>query len=222
MSSRFRFPVALAVALAAGALAAAPARADENVLHGPHPFLRENELAAHVLIAKGYNDTPGGAKLALDYGYKVTGGSIPTWLALAVNIQRSGCSTGGTSGSCGPQGGSVFETLGGLRWQFATPIPLVPYVGAAVGVVYSFPEAGHAAAGFTARVVGGAARPLVPGMVLTIEPGLYVPVDAPDVPDEFRGLGVRIEDDILVTAGGNENLTAAVPKTVDEIEALTA
>ena len=156
MSSRFRFPVALAVALAAGALAAAPARADENVLHGPHPFLRENELAAHVLIAKGYNDTPGGAKLALDYGYKVTGGSIPTWLALAVNIQRSGCSTGGTSGSCGPQGGSVFETLGGLRWQFATPIPLVPYVGAAVGVVYSFPEAGHAAAGFTVRVVGGA------------------------------------------------------------------
>jgi Xaa-Pro aminopeptidase len=70
--------------------------------------------------------------------------------------------------------------------------------------------------------VGGAARPLVPGMVLTIEPGLYVPVDAPDVPDEFRGLGVRIEDDILVTAAGNENLTAAVPKTVDELEALTA
>jgi Xaa-Pro aminopeptidase len=70
--------------------------------------------------------------------------------------------------------------------------------------------------------VNGAARPLVPGMVLTIEPGLYVPADAPDVPDEYRGLGVRIEDDILVTAGGNENLTAAVPKTVDEIEALTA
>jgi Xaa-Pro aminopeptidase len=66
---------------------------------------------------------------------------------------------------------------------------------------------------------GGAARPLLPGMVLTIEPGLYVAGDAAVAP-EFRGLGVRIEDDILVTAGGYENLTAAVPKSVGEIEAL--
>ena len=55
----------------------------------------------------------------------------------------------------------------------------------------------------------GAARPLVPGMVLTIEPGLYVAEDA-EAPPEYRGLGVRIEDDILVTADGHENLTAAV------------
>ena len=66
----------------------------------------------------------------------------------------------------------------------------------------------------------GAARPLVPGMVLTIEPGLYVAEDAA-APAEFRGLGVRIEDDILVTATGGENLTAATPKTVAELEALT-
>jgi hypothetical protein len=155
MSSRFRFPVVLGLALGLGALAAASARANENVLHGPQPFLRDNELAAHVLIAKGYGDSPGGGKLALDYGYKVVGGTIPTWLALAVNIQRSDCMSG-TSLSCGPQGGSVFETLGGLRWQFATPIPLVPYISGAVGVVFAFPEIGHAAAGFTGRVVGGA------------------------------------------------------------------
>jgi Xaa-Pro aminopeptidase len=66
----------------------------------------------------------------------------------------------------------------------------------------------------------GAARPLVPGMVLTIEPGLYVAEDAA-APAEFRGFGVRIEDDILVTATGYENLTVATPKTVAEIEALT-
>jgi Xaa-Pro aminopeptidase len=66
----------------------------------------------------------------------------------------------------------------------------------------------------------GAARPLVPGMVLTIEPGLYVAEDAA-APAEFRGLGVRIEDDILVTATGAENLTVATPKTVDDLEALT-
>jgi Xaa-Pro aminopeptidase len=67
---------------------------------------------------------------------------------------------------------------------------------------------------------GGVARPLVPGMVLTIEPGLYVAADAP-VPAEYRGLGVRIEDDILVTDAGHENLTVATPKTAADIESLT-
>jgi Xaa-Pro aminopeptidase len=55
-------------------------------------------------------------------------------------------------------------------------------------------------------------------MVLTIEPGLYVPADAVDVPAELRGLGIRIEDDVLVTADGNEVLTTAVPKFVEAIE----
>jgi Xaa-Pro aminopeptidase len=67
----------------------------------------------------------------------------------------------------------------------------------------------------------GVARPLVPGMVLTIEPGLYVAEDAP-VPPEYRGLGVRIEDDILVTDTGYDNLTSSTPKSVEEIEKLTA
>jgi Xaa-Pro aminopeptidase len=68
---------------------------------------------------------------------------------------------------------------------------------------------------------GGVSRPLVPGMVLTIEPGLYVAEDAP-VPPEYRGLGIRIEDDILVTADGHDNLTIATPKSVADIEDLTA
>ena len=65
----------------------------------------------------------------------------------------------------------------------------------------------------------GKARPLAPGMVITIEPGLYVAVDAPDVPHELRGIGVRIEDDILITEDGNENLTLACPKEVADVEA---
>jgi Xaa-Pro aminopeptidase len=67
----------------------------------------------------------------------------------------------------------------------------------------------------------GVARPLTPGMVLTIEPGLYVNADA-DVPAEYRGLGVRIEDDLLVTPTGHENLTLATPKSVRDLEKLTA
>jgi len=64
-------------------------------------------------------------------------------------------------------------------------------------------------------------RTLEPGMVLTVEPGLYIAPDA-DVPPQYRGIGIRIEDDILITEHGNENLTASVVKKADEIEALMA
>lgn len=66
----------------------------------------------------------------------------------------------------------------------------------------------------------GASRPLQAGMVLTVEPGLYIPASAEHVPPGFRGIGVRIEDDVLVTATGNEVLTAGLPAGVREVEAL--
>jgi Xaa-Pro aminopeptidase len=59
---------------------------------------------------------------------------------------------------------------------------------------------------------------LAPGMVLTVEPGLYFQQDDLTIPAEYRGIGVRIEDDILVTTTGNENLSAALPRTAEEIE----
>jgi Xaa-Pro aminopeptidase len=66
--------------------------------------------------------------------------------------------------------------------------------------------------------VHGASVKLAPGMVLTVEPGAYIrPAD--NVPEAFWNIGVRIEDDVLVTAGGNENLTVATPKTVAQVEA---
>ena len=64
-------------------------------------------------------------------------------------------------------------------------------------------------------------RVLEPGMVLTVEPGLYIAPDA-DVPEAYRGIGIRIEDDIVITETGNENLTAGVVKNADDIEALMA
>jgi Xaa-Pro aminopeptidase len=62
------------------------------------------------------------------------------------------------------------------------------------------------------RDEAGAPRKLEPGMVLTIEPGLYVRADEKGVPKEYRGLGVRIEDDVLVTKSGARVLTEAAPK----------
>ena len=58
-----------------------------------------------------------------------------------------------------------------------------------------------------------------PGMVFTIEPGLYIRADDPDAPAAFKGIGVRIEDDIVITNEGILNLNRGIPKKVDEIEA---
>ena len=63
-------------------------------------------------------------------------------------------------------------------------------------------------------------RLLEPGIVLTVEPGLYVPADCKSVDAKWRGIGIRIEDDVLVTAQGHEILTGGVPKTIAEIEAI--
>jgi Xaa-Pro aminopeptidase len=68
----------------------------------------------------------------------------------------------------------------------------------------------------------GQPRTVEAGMVMTVEPGIYVAEDAEDVPEEYRGIGIRIEDDVLVTPEGYSVLTSAAPKRVDEIEALMA
>jgi len=77
----------------------------------------------------------------------------------------------------------------------------------------------HDAGSYT---VDGKPRPLEPGMVFTIEPGLYVSAEDEKAPAELRGIGIRIEDDILVTAEGHENLTVAIPRTVADVEAACA
>jgi Xaa-Pro aminopeptidase len=67
--------------------------------------------------------------------------------------------------------------------------------------------------------MGGEPRRLEPGMVFTVEPGLYVPADAAGAAEKFRGIGVRLEDDVLVTATGHEILTATIPKRRPDVEA---
>ena len=70
--------------------------------------------------------------------------------------------------------------------------------------------------------VAGEPRTLEPGLVFSVEPGLYVAEDDDRADPRLRGIGVRIEDDIVITESGHENLTAAIPVAPDEVEALVA
>jgi Xaa-Pro aminopeptidase len=66
--------------------------------------------------------------------------------------------------------------------------------------------------------VSGKHRPLEPGVVITVEPGIYVPPNDERAPAEYRGIGVRIEDDVLVTENGRRVMSEAIPKTVADVE----
>jgi len=67
---------------------------------------------------------------------------------------------------------------------------------------------------------GALSRELEPGMVLTVEPGIYISPDDEEAPESFRGIGIRIEDDVLVTKGAPDVLTGALVKDADAIETL--
>jgi Xaa-Pro aminopeptidase len=79
----------------------------------------------------------------------------------------------------------------------------------------------HDVGAYVTREGGGEARPrpLVPGMAFTVEPGIYVGKDDAEAPEAFRGIGIRIEDDVVVTETGVLNLDREIPKKVDDIEA---
>ncbi|HET6282679.1 MAG TPA: hypothetical protein VFH73_17070 [Polyangia bacterium] len=153
--------MALAVALAAAAPAAL-ARADDNLLRGPHPFLKENELSAHLLVASGVGDSSAATKLGLDYGYRFGG---PNWLNLQLNMQFARCPQPCSTGK-------AFETIAGGKWKFATGIPVVPYGKAGAGLIFVFPGTAQSAVGFAARVGGGASYFLYDWLGLGVEANL--------------------------------------------------
>lgn len=71
-------------------------------------------------------------------------------------------------------------------------------------------------------LLNGKSQPYQPGFVLTIEPGIYIPLDAKGVDEKWLGIGIRIEDDVVVTQTGRQVLTSAAPKKIDDIEAAMA
>jgi hypothetical protein len=133
--------------------AQAQAQAQDNMLRGPHPFLKDNELSAHVLLALGAGDSPNGTKLAFDYGFKL---ARPAWLNLQLNFQRGTCHMAAGDPPCPPDTGSAFETLVGVKGKWPTAIPLVPFVKVGGGFVFVFPNNASAATGVAGRASGGA------------------------------------------------------------------
>ncbi len=133
------------------------ARADENLLHGPHPFLKDNALSVHALVGEGQGDALSGAKLELGYSYKLTPGAAPFWLNLLMSFEHSGCNSApGGSGNCVGVTGDIVETMAGVRWTLATPLPLVPYIAGNAGLVFAFPNGATDATGVAIRGAGGA------------------------------------------------------------------
>jgi len=155
MSTALRFPLTsfFAIVAAAAAMRAAPARAAEVMLRGPHPFLKDNEVSARLLFADGIGSAPTGTKIALEYAYKA---AHPLWADIQLNLQHGGCQSAPAQAPCGVDSGDVVETLGGIKWKWATTIPLVPFVDGLAGMVFVFPDSAQSALGFTARVAGGA------------------------------------------------------------------
>jgi hypothetical protein len=155
MSTTRRFPQAIGVGALGllAALAARPALADDNMLRGPHPFLKDNELSAHVQLVAGGASTPGGTKIAADYGYRLRG---PFWLNLQLNTQRAACHTPSGAPTCDQASGSIFETMAGIKVKFATPIPVVPYVKGDAGLAFAFPNGAGNGMGLAVRAGAGA------------------------------------------------------------------
>lgn len=150
MSTTVRFPLVLVAVLA---VTATVARAEDNMLRGPHPFRKDNELSAHMLLAAGGDNTPNGGKLALDYGYKLSG---PAWLNLQLNSQRGTCQSRSGGGVCTAPSGTIYETLVGAKLKWPTAIPIVPFVKAGVGLAFAFPDGLSSGWGVAARMGAGA------------------------------------------------------------------
>lgn len=132
-------------------LVAGAARA-ENMLEGPYPFRRDNELSIHGGFGAGFGDTFAGPKALVDYGYKLNRGF---WLDLGLGLLTGVCRPRIDSEACARKGDSA-EVLIGVKWKLRMNIPVVPYAKLVAGIGYQFPDSARSAAGPIARAGVGA------------------------------------------------------------------
>ena len=146
-----RLPTTLAVILSTLLFFVAPAAGEEaELLRGPHPFIKDNELALHAGGGLGLADYVSGLRLQADYSYRL--GQV-VWLDLEMGLVSGSCHT--NEGTCNRGNGSAIEVLAGAAWKFQTNIPLVLHFRAAGGPVFLFPDSTRSAAGIMMRGGGG-------------------------------------------------------------------
>ena len=164
--------------------------ADEPFLRGPHPFHKENALtlAAGYGVASGFH----GVQAGLDYGYEIAGS---LWFDLRFDLLDAASDLPLASPPCATCAvvATYADVLAGLRYKLQTDIPLIPYVGAAVGPVFLFHNGASGAFGIVLRSSVGAKYFLYDWLGLGLELGLTL---GGAVVDEDVGLspGLRMVD----------------------------
>lgn len=144
--SRALLPAAILLLSAAG-----PARA-EQLLQGPYPFLKQNELSLHGGYGAGLGDTFGGPKAIVDYGYKLDRG---IWLDLGLAYLSGACRPRVDNPTCVRKGDTA-EVLAGIKWKLRMNVPVVPYAKLQAGLGYQFPDSARSALGPVLRAGLGA------------------------------------------------------------------
>jgi hypothetical protein len=133
------------------AAATSSARAEEDLLRGPHPFVKADELDLHAGYSGGLGDNVSGVRLQGDYTYRL--GQV-TWLDVQMGVVSGSCRTHEIACSNGT--GTSVDVVGGAAWKFQTRLPLVVHARAAGGPLFLFPDGARSSAGFLVRGAGGA------------------------------------------------------------------
>lgn len=126
-------------------------RAEEELLRGPHPFVKENQVSIHTGYSLGMGDNAQGMRVQGDYTYRL---SQRVWLDIQMGLVPGTCKTRETV--CTKGSGDAVDILGGAAWKFQTNLPIVPYARLNLGTIFLFPDHSHSAWGLLMRGSAGA------------------------------------------------------------------
>jgi len=134
------------LALAFLGLTASLAQAEEELLRGPHPFIKDNELTIHAGYSAGLGDNMRGLRVQGDYLNRL---AQTLWLDIQMGVVSGSCRSNQTV--CTNGSGNGVDILGGAAWKFQTNVPIVPYAKVAMGPIFLFPDNTRSAWGLLVR-----------------------------------------------------------------------
>lgn len=145
------FPFRVLLALAVVLRAATSAAAEEELLRGPHPFIKTDEVFLHAGYSGGLGDNVSGLRLQGDYSYRV---GQATWLDIQMGVVSGSCRS--KEIACGDGTGNAVDIAAGAAWKFQTRLPLVVHVRVDGGPLFVFPDSAQSSIGVIFRGGAGA------------------------------------------------------------------